>query len=108
MTATIAALVLALLKIVSAVLSVIDKRMLVQLGVDTAMKNVLVEIIRRVGISHEVDAEVAGMSDDAVIAGLQKYVQPVVRPDARLILPGDGNNKVPGSGAGGFEKSANG
>jgi hypothetical protein len=104
MTATIAALVLALLKIASAVLSVIDKRMLVQLGVDTAMKNVLVEIIRRVGISHEVDAEVAGMSDDAVIAGLQKYVQ----PDARLILPGDGNNKVPGSGAGGFEKSANG
>lgn len=98
---TIAALIVAVLKVISGLLGFVDKRTLAKLGADAALKDVLVEILRRVGIAHEVAAEVAGLSDDAVADRLQKYG----RTDTGQLLPGVGSNNLPGVGTASSQKS---
>jgi hypothetical protein len=84
------------------VLSRADRNSILKLGANEAFKDTLVEILRRVGIAHEVAAEIAGLSDDAVNDRLQNSV----RPSPGFLLPSGGTDNVPTGGTAGSTKGA--
>ena len=94
--AALPTIALAFLKFALALLGRIDRNAIVKLGMDSAYKETLAEIIRKTGIAHEVDAEIDGLSDDAVLDRLSKYAKP---DRGGLVLPGVGGDNLPPNGA---------
>jgi hypothetical protein len=105
-TASFIGLAVVVLKVAAAMLGLVDKRLLVGLGFDSAIKDTLAEIIRKTGIAHEVAAEIISLPDDAVFDRLSKYARPF--PDGGFILPSGGTDNVPSGGTAGSTQGANG